>query len=163
MQRQRFQQWHHRGVGKCTSYFLPRTPSDCFERGIVCQQDDVSACSNSVAPSYGTMLCSQPWYLYGCIEHAHNEADEVMRASEKQDAGYREVEVQRCLAQQLCFFLRVASLIVPTRGEQTATTTLDNDRKDDDMHSCHVGVSNVFSFATERRRSLSCRRARRED
>ena len=33
---------------------------------------------NGVAPSYGTMLCSRPWYLHGRTENVHNEADEVI-------------------------------------------------------------------------------------
>ena len=49
------------------------------------------------------MLCSRPWYLYGCIEHVHSEADEVIAASEKQDPVHREVEAQRSVAQQTCF------------------------------------------------------------
>ena len=38
--RRSFQQWHCRGVGKCTSYFLLRTRSDRFERETMCQEHD---------------------------------------------------------------------------------------------------------------------------
>ena len=90
------------------------------------------------------MLRSRPWYLYGCIENVHNEADEVMPQVRSRTLAIEKWRCSAFLHNRCVFFFRVASLIVPKRGEQTATTTLDNDRRDDDMHCCHVCVSNVF-------------------
>ena len=116
VQRQRFQQWHRRGVGKCTSYLLPRTHSDCFERGLVCQQDDVSTFSNGVAPCCGTILRSRSWYLHGRIENVYSEADEVISQVRSRTLAAPSAGAALCCPTDKFFIFIYASLIMPTRG-----------------------------------------------
>ena len=56
-----------------------------------------------------------PWYLYGCIEHVHSEADEVIAQVRSRTLSIEKWRRSALLPNNYVL-LRDASLIMPTRG-----------------------------------------------